>query len=68
MKAIDAGKLLTDTVLRACFNESVIGSSFKFLAVIGLGIVDLIRVLGDDSFYEEMCGAVLGFIRENSGI
>ena len=68
LRAIDAGKLLTDAVLRTYFDESVIGSPFKFLAIIGVGIVDLIRALGDDGFSEEMCGAVLSFVRKNPGI
>ena len=68
LRAIDASKLLTDIVLGACFDERVTGGPLKFLAVIGVGIVDLIRALGDDGFYEEMRSAVLGFIRENRGI
>ena len=42
LRTIDARKLLANTVLRACFDERVTGSPLKFLAVIGLGIIDLI--------------------------
>jgi len=54
--------------LCASFGESVIGCSLKFLAVIGISIIDLIRTLGNDSVYEKASGAVLGFIGENIGI
>ena len=68
LRTIDAGKLLPDTVLPASFNESMIVSSFKFLAVIGISIIDLIRTLGNDSGHEKASGAVLSFIGENIGI
>ena len=34
LRTIDTGKLLTDTVLPASFDESVAVSSFKFFAVV----------------------------------
>ena len=45
----------------------VVGS-FKFLAVIGISIVDLIRTLGNDSADEEASCTMLSFIGENIGI
>ncbi len=68
LRAIDACKLLTDTLLCASFAESMIVSSFKFLAVIGISIVDLIRTLGNDSVYKKASCAMLSFIGENIGI
>ena len=65
---IDACELLTDTVLCASFAESVIVSSFKFLAVIGISIVDLIRILGNDSVDEKASCSMLSFIGENIGL
>ena len=53
LRTIDTGKLLTDTVLPASFDESVAVSSFKFRTVIGISAVDLIRTLGNDSVYEK---------------
>jgi len=55
-------------VLLASFDESMVVSTFKFLAVIGVGIVDLIRALGNDSFCEKASGAMPGFIGENISI
>ena len=46
---INAGKLLTDTVLPASFAESMVVSSFKFLIAIGISAVELIRTLGNDT-------------------
>ncbi len=68
LRATDAGKFLTDTVLPACSDESVIAGSFKFGTVVGICAVDLIRALGDDRAYEKVSSAVLGFIGENIGI
>ena len=65
---INACKLLTDTVLCASYAESVIVSPFKFLAVIGISIVDLIRTLGNDGADEKASCAMLSFIGENIGI
>ena len=58
LETIDAGKLLTDTMLPANINESMIVSSFKFLAVIRISIIDLIRTLGNDSGHEKAGGTV----------
>ena len=65
---MDAGKLLTDTVLLASFYESMAIRSFKFRTVIGISAVDLIGTLGNDSVCEKGGGAVLSFIGENIGI
>ena len=45
LRTIDAGKLLTDTVLPASFIERMAVSSFKFFAVVRISIVDLARTL-----------------------
>ncbi len=55
-------------MLRACFDESVVDRPFKFFTVIGIDTFNLIRTLGDDGFYEEACGTILGFIQQNLGI
>jgi hypothetical protein len=65
---IDAGKLLADTVQSASLAESMAVSSFKFIAVIGISAVDLIRTLGNDSVYEKASGAMLSFIEKNIAI
>ena len=67
LRAINAGKLLPDTVLPASFDESMSVSPFKFLAVIGISIVDLVRTLSS-STQEEASGAVLGFVRKDLSI
>jgi hypothetical protein len=63
---IDTSKLLTDAMLPASFIESMIVVSFKFFAVIGISIVDLIRTLSN-SAYEKASGAVLSFIGKDIG-
>ena len=67
LRTIDTSKLLTDTVLPASFDKSMIVSSFKFRAVIGITAIDLIRTLGNSSD-EKASGAVLSFIGEDIGI
>ena len=66
LQPIDAGKLLTDTVLPASFIERMIVSSFKFFTVVRISIVYLLRTLGS-SVCEKGSGAMLGFIRKNIG-
>ena len=53
LRTIDAGKLLTDTVLPANFDESVGVSSFKFFAVVRISIVDLVRTLSNSACEKE---------------
>ncbi len=53
LRAIDADKLLADTVLPASFAESMIVSSFKFRAIIRISTVNLIMLIGSD--YEGGC-------------
>ncbi len=67
LRPIDTCKLLTDTVLCASYVESEIVSSFKFLAVIRISIVDLIKTLGNDSVDEKASCAMLSFIGVNIG-
>ena len=45
LRTIDTSKLLTNTVLPASFDESMIVSSFKFRAVVGIRAVDLTSTL-----------------------
>lgn len=68
LQTIDAGKLLTDTVLLASFNESIVIRSFRFRTVIRINIVDLIAALGNVSFFKKGSGAVLSFVGGNIGI
>ena len=67
LRTIDAGKLLTDTVLPASFDESVAVSSFKFFAVVRISIVDLVRTLSNSACEKASC-TMLGFIGKNIGI
>ena len=46
---INAGKLLPETVLPASFDESMSVSSFKFLADIGISVVDLVKTLSSST-------------------
>ena len=55
LRTIDAGKLLTDTVLPANFDESVGVSSFKFFAVVRISIVDLVRTLSNSACEKARC-------------
>ena len=66
LRTIDAGKLLTDTVLPASFDESVAVSSFKFFAVVRISIVDLVRTLSNSACEKASC-TMLGFIGKNIG-
>ena len=66
LRTFDTSKLLTDTALPASFDKSMIVSSFKFRAVIGISAVDLIRILGNSSD-EKASGAVLSLIGEDTG-
>ncbi|SDX20751.1 hypothetical protein SAMN05216300_12250, partial [Nitrosomonas oligotropha] len=61
LRTIDAGKLLTDTVLPASFDESVAVSSFKFFTVVRISIVDLVRTLSNSACEKASC-TMLGFI------
>jgi len=47
LRAIDAGKLLADTVLPASCNESMIAGSFNSGAIVGVSAVNPIRALDD---------------------
>jgi hypothetical protein len=66
LRTIDTGKLLTDTLLPASFDESVAVSSFKFFAVVRISIVDLVRTLSNSSDEKASC-TMLGFIGKNIG-
>lgn len=48
-RTIDASKLLTDTTMPASFDERLIVSPLKFLAIIGISVVDLVRTLSSST-------------------
>lgn len=68
LRTIDAGKLLADAVLRAGTRKGMVRRAFVLLAVIGIGILDLIGALGNDCLGEKARSAILCLIGQDGGI
>ena len=65
---VDAGELLADALLFAGLDEGMPVSPPVFLAVVRVGIVKLVRALGDHVVGEEAGGTVLGLVGQDVGI
>lgn len=68
LRAVDLGELLADAVGFTGFGESVVVSALVFLAVVGIGVIDLVRALRQHVADEELGGAVLGLVGQDAGI
>ncbi len=61
---IDFGEFLDDTVAFTSLNEGILVGAHVLLAVIGVGVVDLVRALGNYAAGQELGGTVLGLVRQ----
>ena len=66
--AVDLGELLADVVAFASLDKGMLVSAPVLLAVVGVGVVDLVRALGNDVADQELGGAVLGLVGQDVGV
>ena len=68
LRSGNASKLLTDAVLHAGIDESMVRSAFVFFTVVRVGVINLIWTLSDDIVYQECRSTVLGLIGHDVGV
>ena len=66
--SVHLGEFLADAMALAGHDKSMAVSALIFLAVVGIGVIDLVRALGENCVDEEMGGAVLGLVGQNVGV
>ena len=66
--AVDLGEFLPDAVGLARLGEGMVVGAFIFFAVVGIGIVDLVRTLCQHLVDQELGGAVLGLVEQDVGV